>query len=192
MEKIGYARVSTHDQSLDLQVDALEKAGCTIIYKETASGKAAGTRPELQQALKALRVGDTLTVWRLDRLGRSLSDLIGIVTALEKRGIAFSSLTEAIDTGTPAGKLVFHIFGALSEFERQIIKERTIAGLAAARARGRTGGRPSKLTEKDKREIRILLKDPQTVIADVAKRYGVSRATIYKQIGVINPERTAP
>ena len=193
--KFGYCRVSTDDQSLDLQVDALEKAGCSVIYQETASGKAAAGRPELQQALKALRVGDTLAVWRLDRLGRSLSDLVQIVSELEQRGIGFESLTEKIETTSAGGKLIFHVFAALAEFERQVIRERTLAGLAAARARGRVGGRPAKLDAKAIREIEQLLKDPAAVVADVARRYGVSRTTLYRVIGAVVPdktERTAP
>src|SRR5919201_955449 len=141
---IGYARVSTQDQTLDLQKDALTKAGCERLFSDTASG-ASTERKGLEQALGQLREGDTLVVWRLDRLGRSLPHLIETVTALEQRGIGFRSLTESIDTTTSGGKLIFHIFGALAEFERNLIRERTLAGLAAARARGRSGGRPKVL-----------------------------------------------
>ena len=186
---IGYARVSTDDQNLDLQKDALNKAGCQVIYEEAASGKNS-ERPELDQCLKALRSGDTLVVWRLDRLGRSLRDLVQIVGDLEKRGIAFESLMEKIETGSAAGRLVFHVFAALAEFERNLIRERTRAGLAAARARGRKGGRRPKLDEKKIREIRALLRDPRVVVGDVAKRYGVSRTTIYKHVGVVQPSVT--
>ena len=144
--RIGYARVSTEDQNLDLQRDALTKAGCGSIYEEKASGKgAAGDRPEWTQCLKALRPGDTLVVWRLDRLGRSLPDLVGIVAELERRNVGLLSLTENIETGSAAGKLIFHVFASLAEFERNLIRERTRAGLDAARARGRFGGRKPKV-----------------------------------------------
>lgn len=178
---IGYARVSTDDQNLDLQRDALQKAGCHVIYEETASGKNAA-RVELAQCLKALRPGDTLVVWRLDRLGRSLPDLVSIIGELEADGVGFQSITEKIETGSAAGKLIFHVFAALAEFERNLIRERTKAGLEAARARGRKGGRKPALTEKAVKEIRQLLKNPDIEVTEVAKRYGVSRATIYKYI----------
>ena len=139
---LGYARVSTADQQPQLQVDALEHAGCYRVFTETASG-ARSDRPVLEQLLDQLRPGDTLVVWKLDRLGRSLRHLVDTVTGLADRGIGFRSLQEAIDTTTPGGKLVFHVFAALAEFERDLIRERTSAGLAAARARGRHGGRPS-------------------------------------------------
>lgn len=181
-QRIGYARVSTDDQNLDLQRDALTQARCSTIYEETASGKSTG-RPELEQCRKALRTGDTLVVWRLDRLGRSLPDLVQIVAELEQHGIGFESLTEKIETGSAAGKLVFHVFAALAEFERNLIRERTYAGLSAARARGRAGGRKPKLDDKQVREIRALLRDPRISVSDVAKRYGVSRATVYKRVG---------
>lgn len=181
---IGYARVSTQDQDLSLQRDALEEADCQVIYEETVSG-AKAERPMLEQCLKALRKGDTLVVWRMDRLGRSLKELIEIVTSLEARGVGFESLTESIQTRTPSGKLMFHVFGALAEFERNLIRERTIAGLAAARARGRVGGRKEKLTEQQKKEIRVLLANPEIQVKDVAKRYGVSRNTLYRTVGVV-------
>ena len=189
--RIGYARVSTDDQNLDLQRDALTKAGCNSIYEEKVSGKtASGERPEWAQCVKALRSGDTLVVWRLDRLGRSLSDLVRIVAELEQRGVGFLSLTENIETGNAAGKLIFHVFASLAEFERNLIRERTRAGLDAARARGRFGGRKPKLDVKQTREIRALLRDPQVRVTDVAKRYAVSRTTIYKCVGVVEPERS--
>jgi DNA invertase Pin-like site-specific DNA recombinase len=142
---IGYARVSTHEQTLNLQQDALTKAGCTKIFTDTASG-AKTERIGLEEAFIYVRKGDTLVVGRLDRLGRFLPHLITTMTDLEERGIGFKSLTENIDTTTSGGKLIFHIFGALAEFERNLIRERTQAGLTAARARGKTGGRPKVLT----------------------------------------------
>lgn len=192
-QRIGYARVSTDDQHLDLQRDALTKAGCSVTYEEKASGKTAD-RPELDQCLKALRAGDTLVVWRLDRLGRSLKDLLRIVDDLKERGISFVSLTERIETDTAAGKMAFHLFGALSEFERSLIRERTQAGLAAARARGRAGGRKPKLDAKQINQIRLLLSDPNACVAELARDYGVSRTTIYKHCGVVHPrsERSSP
>lgn len=147
-QKIGYARVSTDDQNLHLQRDALAAAGCEIIYEDKASGKNAA-RPELDNCLKALRPGDTLVVWRLDRLGRSLADLVNVVTHLvDERRVGFLSLQEQIETNSASGKLVFHVFAALAEFERNLISERTKAGLEAARARGRLGGRKPKLQKK--------------------------------------------
>ena len=187
-QRIGYARVSTDDQNLDLQRDALKQAGCRVVYEETGSGKTAD-RPELEQCRKALRPGDTLVVWRLDRLGRSLPDLVQIVADLEQRGISFESLTEKIETGSAAGKLVFHVFAALAEFERNLIRERTHAGLAAARARGRKGGRKPALTPQQVREIKALLRDPSIPVAAIANRYEVSRATIYKHAGADAPAR---
>jgi len=187
-QRIGYARVSTDDQHLDLQRDALQQVGCGVIYEEAASGKTAA-RPELEQCRKALRAGDTLVVWRLDRLGRSLPDLVQIVTELERAGIGFESLTEKIETGNATGKLVFHMFAALAEFERNLIRERTQAGLAAARARGRKGGRKPKLDDKQIREIKALLREPDIRVADVARRYGVSRTTLYKHVGVVSPRQ---
>jgi DNA invertase Pin-like site-specific DNA recombinase len=154
MATIGYARVSTIEQTLDLQRDALLAAGAASIYEDKASGKTTD-RPELVHCLKALRNGDTLVVWRLDRLGRNLEDLIRIGRELETREVKFKSLKEAIDTSGPAGKLVFHMFGALAEFERELVRERTLAGLAAARARGRVGGRPPILDLKQRCQQRL-------------------------------------
>ena len=187
-QRIGYARVSTDDQNLHLQRDALEKAGCQVIYEDKASGKNT-ERPELEACLKALRSGDTLVVWRLDRLGRSLGDLVKLVTTLEEQRIGFESLQEKIETTSASGKLVFHVFAALAEFERNLISERTRAGLKAARARGRLGGRKPKLKQKDIREIKALLKDPNIPVSDIAKRFGVSRTTIYNRVGVVKPDR---
>ncbi|MBY4796710.1 recombinase family protein [Burkholderia multivorans] len=185
-QRIGYARVSIDDQHLDLQRNALMQAGCATIYEEAACGKSAA-RPELEQCRKALRAGDTLVVWRLDRLGRSLPDLVQIVADLERQGVGFESLTEKIETGGATGKMIFHVFAALAEFERAVIRERAQAGLAATRARGRSGGRRPKLDEQQVREIKALLRDPGIQVADVARRYGVSRTTLYKHVGVITP-----
>ncbi|HCQ9068301.1 TPA: recombinase family protein [Klebsiella pneumoniae] len=187
-QRIGYARVSTDDQHLDLQRDALQQAGCGVIYEEAASGKNTA-RPEFEQCRKALRAGDTLVVWRLDRLGRSLPDLVQIVAELEKRGVGFESLTEKIETGSAAGKLVFHVFAALAEFERGLIRERTQAGLIAARARGRAGGRKPKLDDQQVREIKALLRDPDMRVAEVARRYDISRTTLYKYVGIVTPRQ---
>ena len=177
--KIGYARVSTDEQTTDPQIDALRGHGCETIYSENASGKNTD-RHELENCLKALRAGDTLTVWRLDRLGRSLADLIRIVNDLEARGIGFASVTENIDTTTTAGKLVFHVFAALAEFERNLIRERTMAGLKAARARGKSSGRPPKLTGKDLAMAKSLMSDRSNKVDDIAERFGVSRSTLYR------------
>lgn len=180
-QRIGYARVSTDDQNLDLQHDALRKAGIADdrLYSDTASGKDAD-RKELLACLKALREGDTLVVWRLDRLGRSLPDLVRIVGELEQKGASFESLTEKIETGSAAGKLVFHVFAALAEFERNLIRERTRAGLVAARARGRAGGRKPKLSEAQIKEINQMVDAQKLPIGRIAELYGVSRTTIYK------------
>lgn len=180
-QRIGYARVSTDDQNLDLQLDALHRAGIAddCLYSDTASGKDA-ERKELAACLKALREGDTLVVWRLDRLGRSLPDLVRIIGELEKKGVGFESLTEKIETSSAAGKLVFHVFAALAEFERNLIRERTRAGLVAARARGRSGGRRPKLTPQQVKEIKRLMSDPTIPVSQIAERYNVSRTTIYK------------
>jgi DNA invertase Pin-like site-specific DNA recombinase len=178
---IGYARVSTQDQNPELQHDALKKEGCEKIFTEKASG-AQRDRPQLKAALDYMRGGDTLIVWKLDRLARSLKQLIETVEELEQRKIGFRSLTEAIDTTTPGGKLIFHIFGGLAEFERSIIRERTNAGLQAARARGRTGGRPPALTEKGLSEAKALLRDPDITVNQVAKRLGVAPSTLYRHL----------
>lgn len=177
--KIGYARVSTDDQNLDLQRDALLKAGCERIYEEKESGGKV-ERPELLRLMEVLRPGDTLIVWRLDRLGRSLKHLIELVETLERQGVGFQSTTEAIDTTTSGGKLVFHIFAALAEFERNLIKERTQAGLRAARARGRQGGRPVKMDEQKRRIAQALRADPTQSVTAICKTLGISRATFYR------------
>ena len=199
-QRIGYARVSTDDQNLDLQLDALHKAGIgdDRLYSDTASGKDA-ERKELAACLKALREGDTLVVWRLDRLGRSLPDVVRIVGELEQKGVSFESLTEKIETGSAAGKLVFHVFAALAEFERNLIRERTRAGLVAARARGRAGGRKPKLTEAQIKEINEMVDAQKLPIGRIAELYGVSRTTIYKvaprrenEVGEAQPVKKKP
>ena len=177
--RIGYARVSTDDQTLDLQRDVLKRAKCRKIYEEHASGKNT-TRPELEACLKSLRTGDTLVVWRLDRLGRSLSDLIRLTTELRSRRVDFESLTEKIETGSPTGKHIIHVFAALADFEHNLIRERTLAGLKAARARGRQGGRPRKLQPKELKTIRALLKTTEVSVQEIATRFGVSRSTLYR------------
>ncbi len=178
---IGYARVSTQDQTPQLQLDALKVAGCERSFVEKASG-AQRDRPELQAALGYMRPGDTLVVWKLDRLARSLKQLIETVESLENRKMGFRSLTENIDTTTPGGRLTFHLFAALAEFERSIIKERTMAGLAAARSRGRRGGRPPSLNAKDLAAAKALLSDPGITVEEVAKRLKVSPATLYRHL----------
>lgn len=181
MSLIGYARVSTSDQNPDLQTDALKAIGCSRIFVEAASG-ADNQRSELAAALDYLRTGDTLVVWKLDRLARSISKLISTIERLNDTGCGFRSLTEAIDTTTPTGKLVFHLFGALTEFERSIIRERTMAGLAAAKARGRRGGRPRVLSNQSIGAAKALIKDGSMTIAEIAMQLGVSDATLYKYI----------
>jgi DNA invertase Pin-like site-specific DNA recombinase len=180
---VGYARVSTQDQTLDLQKDALEKIGCSKIYTDTASG-AKAERAGLEEALEYVREADILVVWRLDRLGRSLKHLIETISILNNRGIGFKSITENIDTTTSGGKLVFHIFGALAEFERDIIRERTQAGLTAARARGRKGGRPKALTGKKADMAQALYNDKSNSIDEICRTLNISRATLYRYIKV--------
>jgi DNA invertase Pin-like site-specific DNA recombinase len=178
---IGYARVSTQDQTLNLQKDALEKQGCKKIFTDTVSG-AKVERRGLEEALEYVREGDTLVVWRLDRLGRSLKHLIETITELNNRKIGFKSIQESIDTTTSGGKLVFHIFGALAEFERDIIRERTQAGLLAARARGRKGGRPKSLTPKKAKMVQDLYRNKENSIDKICKTLNISRTTLYRYI----------
>src|SRR5208337_5322355 len=175
------ARVSTLDQDLALQRDALGEAGCTKIFTEQVSG-AVADRPSLREALEFARAGDTLIVWKLDRLARSMKQLIETIEQLRLRNIGFRSLTEAIDTTTAQGVLVFHMFSALAEFERALIRERTRAGLKAAKRMGRTGGRPAKLTEDDLDVARTLLANPDITVANIADRIGVSPATLYRYL----------
>jgi DNA invertase Pin-like site-specific DNA recombinase len=178
---VGYARVSTQDQDTELQRVALDVAGCERIFRETASG-AQRDRPELSAAIDFMREGDTLVVWKLDRLARSIKQLIETVEGLEARGIGFQSLTEKIDTTTSSGKLIFHIFAALAEFERGLIRERTVAGLEAARARGRVGGRPKRLDSAGLATATAMLRHSELTVAQVAKRLGVSPATLYRHL----------
>ena len=175
--RIGYARVSTQDQRSELQLDALAASGCEQVFQEKVSGKDK-YRPELETCLKVVRKGDSLVVWRLDRLGRSLKDLVEIVQGLEERGVGFQSLTESIDTTNTGGKLIFHVFAALAEFERNLIRERTVAGLAAARARGRKGGRKVKMQKADVRKAAAMLHDPLMTKTEVAQHFGISRVTL--------------
>jgi len=185
---IGYARVSTHEQLLDLQLDALERAGVDQdkAYTDKISSRKA-KRPELERALDQLRAGDTLVIWRLDRLGRSLQELISLVKLIEAKGAGFKSLTENMDTTTPGGRLVFHFFASLAEFEREIIEERTKAGLEAARARGRRGGRPPLDKDASKRKkikmAKTMHKDPSHTVEDICDTLHISRATLYRWLG---------
>lgn len=178
--KIGYARVSSDDQNLDLQRDALKLAGCERIYEEKESGGKIN-RPELLRLVEALRPGDTVVVWRLDRLGRSLKHLIETVEQFENQQVGFQSVTEAIDTTTSGGKLIFHIFAALAEFERTLIRERTRAGLKAARARGRQGGRPKVLSDEQRNMAQALRDDSKQNVEAICKMLGISRTTFYRE-----------
>lgn len=190
---IGYARVSTQDQNPQLQLDALSGASCEHVFHETATGTLR-ERPELTACLRTLRKGDALVVWKLDRLARSLKDLVEIVHDLNQRGIGFRSLTESIDTTSSGGRLVFHVFGALAEFEHSLIRERTIAGLAAARARGRKGGRKPALSPADVRKAAAMLGDADITKAEVARHFGVSRVTLnaaLNRAGVVDPQTVA-
>ncbi len=179
---IGYARVSTLEQNLDLQKDALAKAGCEQTFEDKESG-AKTERPGLARALEALRPGDTLVVWKLDRLGRSLKHLVETVQNLNEKGIGFKSLQESIDTTTSGGKLVFHVFATLAEFERDIIRERTQAGLAAARARGRQGGRPPGRDERKRTAAIALSQDKSRSVVEICRMLGISRTSYYRYTG---------
>ena len=178
---LGYARVSTADQDAALQIDALNRAGCYRVFVDTISGSLQ-QRPELDKLLDQLRPWDTLVVWRLDRLGRSIRHLIDQLQVLSDRGVGFRSLQETIDTTSPGGRLVFHVFAALAEFERDLIRERTNAGLEAARARGRTGGRPSALSGDQVRAARRMYEQKDMTVAQIGEVLGVSRTTIYRAL----------
>lgn len=186
--KIGYARISTQEQNLDLQQDALKKAGCEKIIIDKASGKNS-QREGLSQLKTMLRAGDILIVWRLDRLGRSLKDLIEWMNYLDKEQVGFESLQEAINTTTPTGKLIFHIFGALAEFERNLILERTKAGLAAARARGRLGGRRKALSLEKRRMVYELYQSKQYPIKNICAMFEISKPTLYQYVKEIQSEK---
>ena len=180
---VGYARVSTEDQNLDMQRDALAKAGCERVFEDKASG-ARDDRPGLADALSHVRKGDTLVVWKLDRLGRSIRSLIDFTEDLRARGVEFQSLNDSINTTTASGRFFFHVMAALAQMEREMIRERTRAGLAASRARGRKGGRKPKLTPQQVCQARKLLADPNTTIKEVAAGFGVDRGTIYRALGI--------
>ena len=184
---IGYARVSTHEQNLDLQLDALKAAGCEKIFKDKIS-TLKEERKGLQEALDFLRPGDVLVVWKLDRLGRTLKQLIELVAMFNQKGIGFKSLKETIDTTTSTGKLVFHIFAALAEFERDIIHERTNAGLEAARARGRNGGRPKSLPPQKIALAKKLYDQHTSTVKDICRGLGISRTTFYRYVNEAKQE----
>jgi DNA invertase Pin-like site-specific DNA recombinase len=178
---IGYARVSTDDQNLTLQRDALTAAGCERIYEDKISATKA-ERPGLKLALEVARAGDTLVVWRLDRLGRSLKDLIALAEGLDKQGVGLRSLKEALDTTSSGGRLIFHMFGALAEFERDLTRERTRAGLTAARARGRLGGRPKLLTPERRKLVVQLYRAKEHSIAEICRLMSISKPTLYSYL----------
>jgi len=181
---IGYARVSTRDQNLELQLDALTKAGCERIYQEKVSG-ARASRPELDELLSRLRPGDTVTIYKLDRLGRSLKHLLQVVGELQQQGVGLVSLTDAINTTSAQGRLVFNLFASLAEFERELIRERTHAGLASARARGRVGGRRRGLSEEAERTAIVaetLYREQTLGVNEIAKRLRISKVTLYKYL----------
>jgi len=181
--KIGYARVSTLQQDEALQLDALQKAAVDRVFTDRASGSLAD-RPGLTSALECARAADSLIMWWLDRLGRSLRHLIDVVHDLEERAVALVSLTEQIDTSTPGGRLVFHVFGALAQFERELVRERTMAGLAAAKARGRVGGRPTVWTGDKLRTAQVMRDSGDYDVTSIAKVLGVSRASVYRALGL--------
>ena len=180
--KIGYARVSTVDQNLDLQTDALREAGCKKIFSDRGVSGAKAARPGLEKALDQIRQKDTLVIWKLDRLGRSLSDLLSIVEYLKERGAHFLSIQDGFDTSTASGKMVFSVIGAMAEYERNLIRERTMAGLKAARARGRMGGRPKSLNESQVKVALALAEAGELTIKEICEQIGCSRSTYYRQV----------
>ncbi|MCG7638818.1 MULTISPECIES: recombinase family protein [unclassified Alteromonas] len=177
--KIGYARISTEDQSQNAQLDALNEAGCNRVYQESFSGKSRN-RPQLERMIDSLREGDIVVVQRLDRLGRSLKDLIELLDTFKQRGVQFISLNENIDTTTAIGELAFHMIGSIAQFERRLISERTKAGLDAARARGKKGGRKAKLSPADIKKAKAMLNDPEMTKSEIAEHFNVSRPTLNK------------
>jgi DNA invertase Pin-like site-specific DNA recombinase len=182
--KIGYARVSTKDQNLSLQIDALRKEGCKQIFQEKVSG-AKSDRPELKKMIDQLREGDVIVTWKLDRLGRSLRDLVNLVNEIQEKGAGLKSLNDFIDTTTPQGKLTFHLFASLAEFERDIISERTKAGLQAARARGRKGGRPKGLSKEAQDKAMIaetLYRQGDMTVSQICRHLSIARSTLYKYL----------
>jgi len=180
--KIGYARISTDDQSLALQVDALVAAGCEQIFRDEGVSGARMSRPALDMLLEMVRSGDVVVAWRLDRLGRSLSHLIDLINALRERGVAFVSICEAIDTDTASGRLLFHVMGALAEFERALISERTRAGMEAARVRGARLGRPRRLGFQDIEAARAAFREGRATVSELARRMNVPRPTLARAI----------
>lgn len=189
MAMIGYVRVSKHEQNKDLQIDALKEAGCVKIFTDEMSGSK-GERKGLSEVLAYVRPGDTFVVWKLDRAGRSLKNLIELLNALKHMDVEFMSLTEKIDTTTPGGKLIFHLMGALAEFERDLIRERTHAGLVAARARGRNGGRPRAIRNGKAALARRMYDDKSNSIDDICETLGVSRSTLYRHMRETQGERS--
>ncbi|WP_017732425.1 recombinase family protein [Nafulsella turpanensis] len=184
--KIGYARVSTQDQKLELQLDDLKSYGCEIIFKEKISGKSKD-RPQLEKMVDQLRKGDVVVVWKLDRLGRSLKDLIELISSFREQGVEFVSLKDGIDTGTATGRFTFNIFASLAEFEREIIRERTTSGLEAARARGRKGGRPKGLSKEataKAKSAKILYESGEKTVPEISASLGISRATCYRYLNL--------
>lgn len=185
--KVGYARVSTQDQKFELQLDVLKNNGCEQIFQEKISGKSK-ERPELGKMIAHLRKGDIVVVWKLDRLGRSLRDLIDLVSGFREKGVEFVSLKDGIDTGTATGRFTFNVFASLAEFEREIIRERTMAGLEAARARGRKGGRPPGLSKQALRKaesVSIVYKTGEKTVQEIADSFDISRATCYRYIDLM-------
>ena len=180
--KIGYARVSTTDQNIELQTDALEEAGCEKIFSDREVSGAKAERPGLDKALDHIRKKDTLVIWKLDWLGRSLSDLLSIVEGLKEKGANFASIQDGFDTSTASGKMVFSVIGAMAEYERNLIRERTMAGLKAARARGRMGGRPKALDKSQVKVAIALAKEGELTIKEICEHVGCSRSTYYRQV----------
>ena len=187
MSEVGYARVSTHEQELGLQLDALRAAGCKRIFEDRGVSGTKTARPGLDDLVRFVREGDVLVVYKLDRLGRSMGHLLALVAELEARGVGFRSLTENIDTTTPGGRLVFHLFGALAQFERDLIVERTRAGLAAALARGRKGGRPKSISPAKLAEALRLTNGGQLSVIEIARRLKVGKSSLYAELAFHRP-----